>query len=87
KVDHCLDLEEKYFPNFMSEWFNHTFATHCEGDGAIFTEHSESLRNVDCKSVGQDIMNSIPEKCFSKSTILKDFESPDFIITKTGLCG
>ncbi|KAF2894788.1 hypothetical protein ILUMI_11386 [Ignelater luminosus] len=87
KVDHCLDLEEKYLPNFMSEWFNHTFATHCEGDGEVFKEHYEIYNNAECKDFDPNITETIPEKCFSRSTVLEDFQNPDFIITKTGLCG
>ncbi|KAF2888990.1 hypothetical protein ILUMI_17183 [Ignelater luminosus] len=87
KVDHCLDDEEKYFPNFMSEWFNLTFSTHCEGDGEVFKEHYEIYKNAECKNLDPNITETIPEKCFSKSTLLDDFQNPDYTITKGGLCG
>ncbi|KAF2888713.1 hypothetical protein ILUMI_17460, partial [Ignelater luminosus] len=83
KVDDCLDIEEKYLPNFMSEWFNHTFATHCEGDGEVYKEHYQMYKNASCEAEDPDIS----ETCFSISTVLDDLQNPDFIITKEGLCG
>ncbi|KAF2886260.1 hypothetical protein ILUMI_19913 [Ignelater luminosus] len=82
KVDDCLDVEEKYLPNFISEWFNHTFEAHCKGDGEVFKEHYQIYKNASCEAEDPNV----PETCFSKSTVLEDLQNPDFIITKTGLC-
>ncbi|KAF2892120.1 hypothetical protein ILUMI_14053 [Ignelater luminosus] len=87
KVDHCMELEEKYLPNFMSEWFNHTFASHCEGEGEVFKEHEDVFDNADCNDVDANTMDNLSEKCLSRSTVLKVFQNIDFIITKAGLCG
>ncbi|KAF2894747.1 hypothetical protein ILUMI_11427, partial [Ignelater luminosus] len=88
QLESCLDKEEYYLPKFISGWFNSTFEEHCKDGGETIKEHIKAAvtGSLDCKAIDKESTHEVAEKCFLESTLIKDFESSDFIITKNSLC-
>ncbi|KAF2891667.1 hypothetical protein ILUMI_14506, partial [Ignelater luminosus] len=87
KLKSCLHSEEEYISDFVAGWYNNSFEKQCTNGNETTVGYIDTIFfGPPCEKLSPPDVDERFEKCFSPSSIIKNFQTKNFILRKEDLC-